>query len=250
MGGCGLFCVQIKGGISISEYVKFYSTYDYGCHLKHADELKLLAGIGDHDIQQHDEEYTIIMRHLAEQTDLAERVEKSKQAETSIYEKLKTELNEWYEQAAYTRLLMDAKDVRDALNTAEATNAVNLLNIWTDVENGNGGEEIRNNTYKMWAQVREQKKYYPKPGVAWYASYHFDTNSPIANGHQYGMNNKVIASIDDKPFDNKEAAYRYIEGRKKAFGRYFQMPAPPIKRGYEQLFKINGILLDGYTVEE
>jgi hypothetical protein len=43
---------------------------------------------------------------------------------------------------------------------------------------------------------------------------------------------------------------KYIEGRKKDYMKYFKEDRPPMLKQFEDYVKINGILLDGYSIEE
>lgn len=58
-----------------------------------------------------------------------------------------------------------------------------------------------------------------------------------------------IAGQRRKRYTDKAAAEKYIEGRKKAFAHYFKEISPPIPQGYAEYFKVNGVLLPGYTIE-
>ena len=58
-----------------------------------------------------------------------------------------------------------------------------------------------------------------------------------------------IAGQRRKRYTDKAAAEKYIEGRKKAFAHYFKEISPPISQEYAEYFKVNGVLLPGYTIE-
>ena len=58
-----------------------------------------------------------------------------------------------------------------------------------------------------------------------------------------------IAGQSDKRFATKEELERYLQGRIKAYAHLFTEVSPPIPKGEERRFSVNGILLPGYTVE-
>ena len=69
------------------------------------------------------------------------------------------------------------------------------------------------------------------------------TNSPNRNGQA------KIAGQDRKVFPDKAAMEKYLNGRIKAYDRLFTEISPPIPQEYAEHFKVNGMLLPGYTVE-
>ena len=48
---------------------------------------------------------------------------------------------------------------------------------------------------------------------------------------------------------DKNAAIKYLDGRKKAYSHLFTEISPPIPKEYEHHFMVHGTLLPGYTVE-
>ena len=58
-----------------------------------------------------------------------------------------------------------------------------------------------------------------------------------------------ISGIRNKRFTDKAEAQKYIDGRKKAYAKYFQEISPPIPQLYSLYYKVNDVLLPGYTVE-
>ena len=69
------------------------------------------------------------------------------------------------------------------------------------------------------------------------------TNSPNRNGQA------KIAGQDRKVFSDKAAMEKYLNGRIKAYDRLFTEISPPIPQEYAEHFKVNGMLLPGYTIE-
>lgn len=60
---------------------------------------------------------------------------------------------------------------------------------------------------------------------------------------------KVIAGQRQKRYTDKDAALKYIEGRKKAYAHLFTEISPPLPQEYADSFKVHGVLLPGYTIE-
>ena len=58
-----------------------------------------------------------------------------------------------------------------------------------------------------------------------------------------------IAGQRNKRYTDKATAQKYIDGRKKAYAKYFQEISPSIPQNYAHYFKVNGVLLPDYTVE-
>ena len=54
---------------------------------------------------------------------------------------------------------------------------------------------------------------------------------------------------DRKVFSDKAAMEKYLNGRIKAYDRLFTEISPPIPQEYAEHFKVNGMLLPGYTIE-
>lgn len=66
----------------------------------------------------------------------------------------------------------------------------------------------------------------------------------------YGIDSMqaVIAGQRNKRYTDKEKALKYIEGRKKAYSHLFKEVTPAIPKEHQNLFKKNGLLLNGYRV--
>ena len=60
----------------------------------------------------------------------------------------------------------------------------------------------------------------------------------------------VIAEQANKKYMDREKAFKYIEGRKKAYSKYFTEVNPVVPKDYAEYFKVNGVLLPDYVVEE
>ena len=60
---------------------------------------------------------------------------------------------------------------------------------------------------------------------------------------------KGLLSLNQKRYTDKNAAIKYLDGRKKAYSHLFTEISPPIPKEYEHHFMVHGTLLPGYTVE-
>jgi len=80
--------------------------------------------------------------------------------------------------------------------------------------------------------------------VAWYVTWDVYVRSPGSynNSHR-------IAGQNHKRYTDKAAAEKYIEGRIRAYSHLFTEISPPIPQEYAEYFKVNSLLLPGYTIE-
>ena len=74
------------------------------------------------------------------------------------------------------------------------------------------------------------------------------TWSVYTNGPNHGQNVK-IAGQERKTFSDKAAMEKYLAGRIKAYDRLFTETMPLIPKEYAEPFKVNGLLLPGYSIE-
>ena len=58
-----------------------------------------------------------------------------------------------------------------------------------------------------------------------------------------------IAGQSQKRYTDKNAAMKYLEGRKKAYSHLFTEISPPVPEQYKDHFTVHGALLPGYTEE-
>lgn len=120
---------------------------------------------------------------------------------------------------------------------------VTTNNEWINSKDWRNDEfRISNKTYKMHIRVYEDTKYENKKQIPykWEVSYWLWPTFGDA---------KTIASIDRKVFFDKEKAYKYIEGRKKYFSRYFKELYQPIRVEDVECFKSCGKLIRNYKIE-
>lgn len=169
-----------------------------------------------------------------------ERLRKiSTAAEQEIVESLNIPLARWERQAALTKLLDRAIEY---LKTPEIEHTENK---W--VKDRYADEKISNRVYQMSVNVYEDSTYdrqtQQRIPTAWYVTWDVGVHTPK---HGWG---KAIAGQRQKRYTDKDAALKYIEGRKKAYAHLFTEISPPIPQEYAEHFKVNGVLLPGYTIE-
>lgn len=77
-------------------------------------------------------------------------------------------------------------------------------------------------------------------------SYWLSTNCPSSRYRE-----KTVKQLNKKVFNNKEAALKYIEGRKAYFSKhYFNELYPPIPNKYAYCYMSSGKLSKGYRLED
>ena len=160
-------------------------------------------------------------------------------AEQAIFETLQAQAAAWEEQAGKT-LFLDK-----AIEYARTPAAEHTANQW---EQPDEYRHIRSNmVYKMDYRISENTRYDKAAGQSIPYSYTLSwsvyTNSPD------GYNQAKIAGQDRKVFADKAAMEKYLNGRIKAYSHLFTELSPPIPPEYAQHFRVNGVLLPGYTVE-
>ena len=165
--------------------------------------------------------------------------EESAAAEQTIFDSLKEQAAAWEEQAGKT-LLLDK-----AIEYTRTTVVQHTSNEW---QKGEYDRHTRSNrVYQMSYHIYENTRYDrdKKESVpySWSLTWSVRTNSPD-NGRQV-----KIAGQDRKVFTDKAAMEKYLNGRIKAHQHLFTEISPPIPKEYADYFKVNGMLLPGYTVE-
>ena len=165
--------------------------------------------------------------------------EESAAAEQTIFETLQAQAAAWEEQAGKT-LFLDK-----AIEYARTPAAAHTANQW---EQPDEYRHVRSNmVYKMDYRISENTRYDRAAGQSIPYSYTLSwsvyTNSPD------GYNQAKIAGQDRKVFADKAAMEKYLNGRIKAYSHLFTELSPPIPPEYAQHFRVNGVLLPGYTVE-
>ena len=165
--------------------------------------------------------------------------EESAAAEQAIFNDLSSRAAAWEEQAGKT-LLLDK-----ALEYVRTPHVQHTSNEW---QKGEYDRYTRSNrVYQMNYHIYENTRYDREKQQSVPYSYSLTwgvyTNSPNRNGQA------KIAGQDRKVFSDKAAMEKYLNGRIKAYDRLFTEISPPIPQEYAEHFKVNGMLLPGYTIE-
>ena len=159
--------------------------------------------------------------------------------EQETFYELKKVAAVWEQRASETMLIDRAIEY---LKTPEIEHTENK---W--VKDRYADEKISNRVYQMSVNVYEDSTYDRQTQqcipTAWYVTWDVGVHTPK---HGWG---KAIAVQRQKRYTDKDAALKYIEGRKKAYAHLFTEISPPIPQEYAEHFKVNGVLLPGYTIE-
>ena len=171
---------------------------------------------------------------------LTNRRNESAEAEKAIFDKIRESVREWERQAAITKTY---ERTLEYLNTPTLEHTSNQ---WVH-DDYHDTDKISNMVYEMTTSIveRTNRDIYSRDShpVVWYASWEVDMHSPKHNCCV------ELSGIRNKRFTDKAAAQKYIEGRKKAYAKYFQEISPQIPQLYSLYYKVNDVLLPGYTVE-
>lgn len=165
--------------------------------------------------------------------------------EKEIFAKFSEIESEWTAQAAETVSLREAQTylkVRPVEHTS---------NQWKNMEYDH--HVLSNMVYRMSYRVYEQTRYdhVAKKSVvsAWELSWSIYYNTIQHPGPDYTGSGLKIAGQDRKRFSDKASMEKYLQGRISAYAHLFTKISPPIPKGQEGRFSVNGVLLPGYTVE-
>lgn len=225
---------QRTGDGVLGDNERFYTAYSHG-NVQPGSELKYSSTIYFNDTAD-------FLRPFADESlgTLTAWMEKSVAAEKALYGELQAVAEKWRQQAATTLLL------QKAMEYLKMPQVKHTGNMWQETADGHA-DEISNMVYKMYVYVYEDTKYdralKKSVPVAWYVSWRVSLNVLP------GQNGKSIASQDKKRFTDKAAAEKYIEGRKTFYEHLFYKISPPIPHEYAKYFRVNGLLLPGYSVE-
>ena len=161
--------------------------------------------------------------------------------EQKAYEIVVAAAKQWEQQAAATQTINRALEY---LRTPEIEHTGNQ---WKDTDNWRADQKISNRVYQMTCSIWEDTKYDRETKqsvpVAWYVTWEVRIHSPKQG---YGAK---IAGQNQRRYTDKNAAIKYLDGRKKAYSHLFTEISPPIPKEYEHHFMVHGTLLPGYTVE-
>ena len=156
--------------------------------------------------------------------------------EKAIFSKFSEIEAEWRKQAAETIAIRKAREYLRALPVEHTSNQWKV--------NQFGWNVLSNMVYKMSYRVSENKT--PDGTLinctlSW--DIHYNTlQHPTPD---YTGDGWKIAGQSDKRFATKEELERYLQGRIKAYAHLFTEVSPPIPKGEERRFSVNGILSGG-----
>lgn len=131
-----------------------------------------------------------------------------------------------------------------ALNYVKTPEPQHTDNQWTTDRDGR--RVISNKVYKMTCQIEENTRFnfWKSNGMAprWRVCWNLYTNSPVD-----GMNTRIAGQ--DRQFEDKAAAEKYMNGRIAAYAKLFAELSPLIPRDHAFRFYVSSMLLPGYQVE-
>lgn len=164
--------------------------------------------------------------------------------EKAIFAKFNSIVAEWEAQAAETVSLRQAQTylkVRPVKHTS---------NQWKSEEYDQ--HILSNMVYKMSYRVSERTQYdhISKKSivVSWNLTWCLYYNTiPYPGPDNHGPGLKIAGQ--DKRFTDKDVMEKYLKGRIDAYAHLFTELSPPIPKGQEGRFSVNGVLLPGYTME-
>ena len=212
----------------------YYSVNDFD-FLEEGEKLRL-----EHDLRFQPNDKILLPLVNASDFDLYELRALAISGEKKVFEQLK-ELAEVWEQKASLTMLIDR-----ALSYKRVPQVEHTSNQWQQ-SHYRDTEIISNMVYKMSVSLHEDNHYDNDTGQfvsdAWIVTWGVSLNTP----DEYRT--KKIAGQDRKRFSDKDAALKYIDGRKKAYAHLFTEISPPIPERYADRFSKNGLLLPGYVVE-
>ena len=212
----------------------YYSANDCD-FLEEGEKLRL-----EHDLRFQPNDKILLPLVNASDFDLYELRALAISGEKKVFEQLK-ELAEVWEQKASLTMLIDR-----ALSYKRVLQVEHTSNQWQQ-SHYRDTEIVSNMVYKMSVSLHEDNHYDNDTGQfvsdAWIVTWGVSLNTP----DEYRT--KKIAGQDRKRFSDKDAALKYIDGRKKAYAHLFTEISPPIPERYADRFSKNGLLLPGYVVE-
>ena len=220
--------IQKKG-----EKIMPYSAYDYD-RLEAAHTMKI-----DRTVYFETAAEDIAPLAALPLTQLERQREESAAAEQAIYDDLKKQAALWEQQAGNTALL-------DRAIAYMRTPAVeHTSNEWkqTDYEWHNRSNMVYQMSYHVYENTRYDRERQESVPYSWSLTWNIRTNDPDGRG------SAKIAGQDRKTFADKAAMEKYLAGRMKAYDHLFTEISPPIPKEYAEHFKVNGLLLPGYTIE-
>jgi len=198
---------------SILEENRDYHAYRYGDHLTPGSELKIEHSVVCENVD--------ISTLITMGTDSLEAMRQgSIDGEQKAYEIVVAAAKQWEQQAAATQTINRALEY---LRTPEIEHTGNQ---WKDTDNWRADQKISNRVYQMTCSIWEDTKYDRETKqsvpIAWYVTWEVRIHSPKQG---YGAK---IAGQNQKRYTDKNAAIKYLDGRKKAYSHLFTEISPPM----------------------
>lgn len=209
-------------------------------HIKPGEEIEISSRLYHSSVQEIERLSDLVKLTFHE---LEQRKIASEEAEKVIFSKFDPIVSEWQQQAHETVLL------REALEYLRTSVPSHTSNRWKEDEHGR--HEMSNMVYTFSWRLYERTVYsharQKSETVAWVLTWSIYFNTPrnpdnIRTGWK-------IAGQEQKVFGTREEMDKYLQGRINAYSRLFTEISPPIPKGEEGRFSVNGVLLPGYTVE-
>lgn len=164
-------------------------------------------------------------------------------AEKAVIERIEELIEQWHKQAGET------VTIRKAMEYLKISPVEHTANQWTDKEYDT--HEISNMVYKMTWRVYERTEWNRATQrseikgweLRWSVCFNTVYNPDDTRA------GRQIAGQDSKVFKDKMAMEKYLQGRIAAYAHLFTEISPPIPKGEEGRFSVNGVLLPGYSKE-
>ncbi|MCJ0405299.1 DUF4316 domain-containing protein [Clostridioides difficile] len=210
-----------------------YSSYDHD-NLETAETMKI-----ERRIYFESEKSDLSGLAALPLSELLKQREESAAAEQEVFSRLKELAAAWEEQAGKT-LALD--------KTLEYTRTLPVKHTSNQWEQPDNYRHIRSNAvYQMSYSISENTRYDSTAEksipYSWTLRWSIYTNAPGS------YRQAKIAGQDRKVFGSREELDKYLNGRIKAHQHLFTEISPPIPKEYADYFKVNGLLLPGYTIE-
>lgn len=205
-----------------------YTVYDYD-NLEHGSNLKIDHTVyfdGDPDISD------LTSKSIEK---IQAMRDKSVSREDAAYEKLRQAVKQWEKEAAITRRY------DRAIEYLKIPEAEHTSNEWVKGNSSLDYTSRSNRVYKMSCRIYERSSWRTdskKYEVTWFIY----TNSPKDNG------NTQLAG-QERTFNTKEDAEKYLSGRIKAYEHLFTEITPPVPDNLIRNFSLYVQILPGYITE-
>ena len=179
-------------------------------------------------------------------------LEELKKQETASIEKEKVIFAKFNDiEAQWTAQAEETVSLRDAQVYLRVRPVEHTSNQWESSQYD--WHTLSNMVYQMSYRIYEQTRYdrtaQKSVTVAWELSWSLSFNTILNPNPDYTGSGWKIAGQERKRFTDKAAMEKYLQGRIAAYAYLFTELSPPIPKGQENRFSVNGVLLPGYTVE-